>query len=98
MGFLSKAKQSDKIHKVHFIRSNILLLYFYEKQSLAEVLLTHQKKNGFVEFHHFMKKERLNNSSKTFFNQWEPMGFRKLQTKKKCEEISTTRLRHVNKH
>ena len=41
-----------------------------------------QKKNGFVEFHHFMKKERLNNSSKTFLNQWEPMGFCKLQTKK----------------
>ena len=41
-----------------------------------------QKKNGFVEFHHFMKKERLSNSSKTFLNQWEPMGFCKLQTKK----------------
>ena len=34
-----------------------------------------QKKNGFVEFHHFMKKERLNNSSKTFLKQWKPMGF-----------------------
>ena len=55
-----------------------------------------QKKNGFVESHHFMKKERLSNySSKTFLNQWEPMGFCKLQTKK-CEEISTTRLRHVD--
>ena len=41
-----------------------------------------QKKNGFVEFHHFMKKERLNKSIKTFLNQWEPMGFCKLQTKK----------------
>ena len=54
-----------------------------------------QKKNGFVEFHHFMKKERLNNSSKNFLKQWKRMGFCKLQTKK-CEEISTTRLRHVN--
>ena len=54
-----------------------------------------QEKNGFVEFHHFMKKERLNNSSKTFLKQWKPIGFCKLQTKK-CEEISTTRLRHVN--
>ena len=54
-----------------------------------------QKKNGFVEFHHFMKKERLNNSSKFFLNQWEPMVFCKLQTKK-CEEISLTRLRHVD--
>ena len=54
-----------------------------------------QKKNGFVEFLHFMKKERLNKSSKTFLKQWKPMGFCKLQTKK-CEEISTPRLRHVN--
>ena len=52
-----------------------------------------QKKNDFVEFHHFMKKERLNNSSK--IKQWKPMGFCKLETKK-CEEISTTRLRYVN--
>ena len=54
-----------------------------------------QKKNGFVEFHHFMKKERLNNSSKTFLNQWWSMGFCKRQTKK-CEEISMTRLSHLN--
>ena len=40
-----------------------------------------QKNNCFVEFH-FMKKERLNNSSKKNLNQWEPIGFRKLQTKK----------------
>ena len=41
-----------------------------------------QKKNGFVEFHHFMKKERVNNSSKNFLNQWWPIGFCKWQTKK----------------
>ena len=64
--------------------------FFWQKYCLLM-----QKKNGFVEFHHFMKKERLNNSSKTFLKQWKPMGFCKLQTKK-CEEISTTRLRHVN--
>ena len=52
-----------------------------------------QKKNGFVEFHHFKKKERLNNSSKTFLRQWKPMGFCKI---KKCEEIFTKRLRYVN--
>ena len=54
-----------------------------------------QKKNGFVEFHHFMKKEKLNKSSKTFLKKWKPMGFWKMQTKK-CEEISTPRLRRVN--
>ena len=42
-----------------------------------------QKKNGFVEFHHFIKNERLNNSNKTFLNQWETMGFCTLQTKMK---------------
>ena len=65
------------------------------KKNWQKYCLLMQKKNGFVEFHHFMKKERLNNSSKTFLNQWEPMGFCKLQTKK-CEKISTKRLRHVN--
>ena len=54
-----------------------------------------KKKNDFVEFQHFMKKERLNNSSKTFLKQWKPMGFCQLQTKK-CEKISTPRLKHVN--
>ena len=55
-----------------------------------------QKKNGCVEFHHFMKKERLSKSSKTLLNQWERMGFCKLQTnkqKKMCgnfhDEIET---------
>ena len=52
-----------------------------------------QKKNGVAEFHHFMKNEILNNSSKTFLSQWEPMGFCK---QKKCEKISTTRLKHVD--
>ena len=54
-----------------------------------------QKKNGFVEFHHFMKKERLSNSSKKILNQWWPMLFINGK-QKKCKEISMTRLRHVN--
>ena len=52
-----------------------------------------QKKNGFVEFHRFMKKER--QLKQNLFKSVGTMGFCKLQTKK-CEEISTTRLRHVN--
>ena len=28
------------------------------------------RRNGFPEFHHFMKTGRLNNSSKTFLNLW----------------------------
>ena len=61
-------------------------IYFYcifmRSKVWQKYCLLMQKKNGFIEFHHFMKKERLNNSSKTFSNQWEPMGFRKLQRKK----------------
>ena len=41
-----------------------------------------------------MKKERLKNSSKTFLNQWNQWVF--VNCKQKSEEISTTRLRHVN--
>ena len=40
------------------------------------------QKNTFIDFHHFMKKNRkrwrLNHSSKTFLNQWESMAFCKL--------------------
>ena len=81
-GSCQKPNSLTKSIEVHFSRSNIFLFYFYEKKCLAEYCSLMQKKNGFVEFHHFMKKERLNNSSKTFLNQWEPMGFCKLQTKK----------------
>ena len=39
--------------------------------------------NIFIKFHHFMKKNRyswrLNNSSKTFLNQWESKGIRNLR-------------------
>ena len=78
----------------HFSRSNIFLLYFCGKKFRQKYCLLMQKKHGFVEFNHFMKKERLKNSSKTL-KQWKPMVFCKLQTKK-CEEISTTKLRHIN--
>ena len=61
-------------------------IYFYctfmRKKVWQKYCLLIQKKNGFVEFHHFMKKERLNNSSKTFLNQWEPIGYCKLKTTK----------------
>ena len=79
MGFLSKAKQSDKIHRSTF-------QYFYcilmRKKVWQKYCLLMQKRNGLAEFYHFMKKERLINSSKTFLNQWEPMSFCKLQTRK----------------
>ena len=54
-----------------------------------------QKKNGFVEFYHFMKKRKTKQHKQSFFKNMETYGFCKLQTKK-CEGISTARLRHVN--
>ena len=51
-----------------------------------DVSLWVKSSDGSIEFYHFMKKNRhswwVNNSSKTFSNQWEPMGFRKLQRQK----------------
>ena len=51
--------------EVHFNRSNIFLLYFYnaydvicEKKNSAEVRLIPAKQMPFYEFHHFMKKEQ----------------------------------------
>ena len=81
--------------EVHSSRSDIFPLYFCEKKVWQKYRLLMQKKNGFAQFHHHMKKDRLNNSSKIYLNQWEPVGFCKLQIKK-CEEISTVRLRHVS--
>ena len=81
-GSCQKPNSLTKSIEVHFSRSNIFLFYFVRKNVWQQYCSLMQKKNGFVEFHHFMKKERLNNSSKTFLNQWEPMGFCKLQTKK----------------
>ena len=85
MGFPSKTKQSEIIHRkeVHSSRSKMFLLYFYDAFSLWV-----KSSDGSTEFYHFMKKDRhswrVNNSSKTFSNQWEPMSFRKLQSKKKA--------------
>ena len=92
-------QKPDRLRKsskeVHFSRSDTFLLFFVRKFFWQKYCLLMQRENGFVEFHHFIKKGSLNNSSKKFLKQWKPMGFCKLQTKK-CEEISTTRLRHVN--
>ena len=66
---IPKGKHSDKTYRSTF-------QYFYcilvRKKVWQKYCLLMQKKNYFVEFHHFMKKERLNNSSRTFLNQWDP--------------------------
>ena len=71
---------------VYFNRLKILLLCFdhayvnlWEKQ-FGRCTAYSCRLNAFVELHHFSKKEQtqLNNSSKTFSNQWESMSFCKL--------------------
>ena len=57
-----------------------------KRKSLAEVLLFHAKNwlYGILSFYEKKNRYRcrLNNSSKTFLNQWKPMDFCKLQRKK----------------
>ena len=81
--------------EVHFSRSNIFLLYFCEKFFLAEVLLTHAEEKWLCRISSFYEKRKTKQLKQNFFKTVETYGFCKLQTKK-CEEISTARLRHVN--
>ena len=80
-GFLSKSKQSDKFHRSTFPQIKYICCIFVRRKVWQKYCFLMQRKNDFVQFHHFMKVK--------------PMGFCKLQTKK-CEEISTKRLRQVN--
>ena len=76
--FNFKHNSLKKSIEVHFSRSKIFLLYFYvnlwEKNFRGSTTYS-CRTNVFIELHHFMKKKnrhslRLNNSSKTFSNQW----------------------------
>ena len=81
--FLSKAKWSEKIHRSTFQQIKyISIVFLWERKFGRSTAYSWEKKNGFEGFHHFIKKERLNNSSKICLNQWELMGFCKLQTKR----------------
>ena len=62
---------------------------------LAEVLLTHAEEKWLCRISSFYEKRKTKQLKQNFFKTVETYGFCKLQTKK-CEEISTTRLRHVN--
>ena len=81
--------------EVHFSRSNIFLLYFCEKKILAEVLFTHAEEKWLCRILSFYEKRKTKQHKQNFFKKMETYGFCKLQTKK-CEEISTARLRHFN--
>ena len=61
--------------EVHFSRSHMFLLYFFAKKSLAEVPLTHAEEKWRCRTSSFHENEILNNSIKTFQNQWGPMVF-----------------------
>ena len=66
----------------------MFLLYFLEKKSLAEVLLTHGEEKCLCRISSFYEKGKTKQLfsksktflSKTFLNQSEPMSFCKLQT------------------
>ena len=62
---------------------------------MAEVLLTQAEKNGFVEFHHFMKKKTEQLKQK-FSKLVGKCGFLYTANNKACGEISLIRLRHVD--
>ena len=75
--------------EVHFSKLKIILLHFYDtyganlwENTFGRSTAYSWRPDFFVEVHHFMKKNkhswRLSNTSKTFLNQWESMGFRKL--------------------
>ena len=81
--------------EVHFSRSNIFLLYFCGEKFLVEVLLTHAEEKWLCRILSFYEKRKTKQHKQNFFKKMETYGFCKLQTKK-CEEISTTRLRYVN--
>ena len=74
---------------------NIFLLYFCEKKCLAVVLLTHAEEKWLCRISSFYEKRKTKQLKQNFFKTVETYGFCNLQTKK-CEKISTTRLRHVN--
>ena len=70
-------------------------MYFCEKKILAEVLLTHAGKKWLCRISSFYEKRKTKQLKQNFLKTVETYEFCKLQTKK-CEEVSTTRLRHVN--
>ena len=65
--------------EVHFSRSNIFLLYFWEKKSLAEVLLAYAEEKWHCRISSFFEKRKTEQLKQIFFKS---VGFCKLQTTK----------------
>ena len=73
--------------EVNFSRSNLLLLSFCEKKSLAEVLLGHVKEKCLCRISSFYEKRKTKQLKQKILNQWVPMGFCKLQTNKNVRKF-----------
>ena len=75
-------------------------IYFYctfvREKNLAEVLLTHAEEKWVCRISSFCGKMKTKQLKQNFFKSMVTYWFLSTANKKKCEEISTTRLRHVN--
>ena len=88
VGFLSKTKQPENIHasKSQWIKYIPIVFLWEQNVWQKEVLLIHAQKMTFIIlWKKNWYKWKLKYYSKTFLNQWEPIGSRKLQTKKLWE-------------
>ena len=61
-----KPNSLTKSREVHFSRSNIFLLYFFEKKSLAEVLLTHAEEKWLCRISSFHEKRKTKQLKQNF--------------------------------
>ena len=61
MGFLSKAKQSEKIHKSKFQWIKHISIVFLWEKMFGRNTTYSCRKNCYVKFHHFMKKKEKRN-------------------------------------
>ena len=74
-GSCQKPNSLTKSIEVHFSRSNIFLLYFFEKKSLAEVLLTHAEEKWLCRISSFYEKRKTKQLKQNFSKSVETYGF-----------------------
>ena len=70
-----KPNSLTKSREVHFSRSNIFLLYFFEKKSLAEVLLTHAEEKWLCRISSFYEKRKTKQLKQNFSKSVGTYGF-----------------------
>ena len=74
-GSCQKPNSLTKSIEVHFSRSNIFLLYFFEKKSLAEVLLTHAEEKWLCRISSFYEKRKTKQLKQNFSKSVGTYGF-----------------------